>query len=518
MGTEVNSDALASPRAYREKLDGCLETLHAMHAAHLGGQAIFDDGPPRAGLELELALVDDRGEPANVGDAALRAIDDPAFVPEIGRWTIEYNAPPFALEGDGLDALTSDLEAPLDRARSAVATIGGTRAGPGPEPGSGRAHVAMVGILPTLRLEHLGAEAMTDAVRYRELDHAVARARGEDGDLVISGVEELRATSSCMVEEGAATSTQLHLKVAPERFAATYNAAQLFAGPQVALAANSPFFAGHLLWAETRIPLFTQVVDTRGPELRRQGVAPRVTFGHRWVDSVLDLFAEDVDLYPPLIPQTSDEDPARAVADGKVPALTELLMHTSTVWRWNRAVYDVAPDTTGTLRPHLRVENRILPAGPTPVDMVANAALFYGVVAQMVATGIDPRGSIDPSTTAEDFARCARDGLHARVTWPGAGETSVPALVHEHLLPLAEAGLSSLGVSEAVARRHLDVVEARASTGQTGSVWQTTVVASLEAAGASRREALAAMLGRYLELSETGEPVHTWSLEAPARR
>ncbi len=504
MGTEVDAAALADRREYREKLDACLAALTEMHSAHVGGHHVFDDGPPRAGLELELALVTDDGEPAMVNDSALSAIDDPTFVPEIGRWTIEYNAPPFALEGAGLDDLASSLSEPLDRARAAVA------AQPLASAGASSTHVAMIGIVPTLRLEGMGPGAMTDAARYRELDDAISSARGEDGDVHVEGVEQLATTTSCVVLEGAATSTQLHWKVSPERFAATYNAAQLFAGPQVALAANSPFFAGRRLWAETRIPLFTQAVDTRSVELRRQGVAPRVTFGRRWVDSAMDLFAEDVDLYPPLIPQLGEDDPAQELARGQVPGLDELLMHTSTVWRWNRAIYDVAPDTSGEQRPHLRVENRVLPAGPTTADVVANAALFYGVVSQMVTDGVDPRGRLDAGTTAEDFARCARDGLAARVTWPGVGEISVPALAHEHLLPLAEAGLAGLGVDADVARRHLGVIEARASTGRTGAVWQSDVVARLEEAGSSRHEALAAMLTRYVELSESGEPVHTW--------
>ncbi len=507
MGTEVDAAALADRRAYRVKLDACLGALAEMHSAHLGGRPVFDDGPPRAGLELELALVTDDGEPAMVNESALSSIDDPTFVPEIGRWTIEYNAPPFALEGTGLDDLASSLSGPLDRARAAVA------AQPPASAGAASTHVAMIGIVPTLRLEHLGPGAMTDAARYRELDDAIAGARGEDGDVVVDGVEQLSTTTSCVVLEGAATSTQLHWKDSPERFAATYNAAQLFAGPQVALAANSPFFAERRLWAETRLPLFTQAVDTRSVELRRQGVAPRVTFGRGWVDSAMDLFAEDVDLYPPLIPQLGDQDPAHALARGQVPPLEELLMHTSTVWRWNRAIYDVAPDDSGEQRPHLRVENRVLPSGPTTADVVANAALFYGVVSQLVADDVDPRALVGFATTAADFARCARDGLAASVTWPGVGETDVPTLVHEHLLPLAESGLAGLGVAPDVARRHLGVIEARVSTGRTGAVWQSEVVTRLEEAGSTRREALAAMLRRYVELSEGGEPVHTWPLD-----
>ena len=491
MGDAVTSENLVDPSTYRERLEGCLRALSTL----LADPSRLDPGPPRAGLELELVLTDADGAPAMVNDAVLAAIDDPAFVPEIGRWTIELNSAPTTIAGDGLDVLARQVREHLARARAAAATTPGAPS------------IVMVGTLPTLAGHHLVAASITDTARYHQLEAAVADARGGAGDVLVRGVQTLTTTTDTVALEGACTSAQLHLPVAAHRFGATYDAAQLLAGPQVALAANSPFHDGLHLWAESRIPLFTQAVDTRSVELRRQGVAPRVLWG-RFADSALDLYAEDVALYPPLVPELAEQDPEAALAAGTVPTLAELRMQTSTVWRWNRAVYDVADGA-----PHLRIENRVLPAGPTLADVMANAALFYGGVAHLAEHGPDPR-SVPAPVVAADFARCARDSLAATITWPGAGRTSVRAVILDYVLPAAAQGLRSLGVDEQIVRTHLAVLTERAATGRTGAWWQVAAVAALERAGATRTQALAAMTTAYAQRSASGEPVHTWSLPA----
>jgi hypothetical protein len=300
---------------------------------------------------------------------------------------------------------------------------------------------------------------------------------------------------------------QLHLQVAPNEFAANWNAAQVLAGPQLALGANSPFLFGKQLWAETRTELFLQATDTRSPELRNQGVRPPVFFGDRWVTSIFDLFEENVRYFPALLPETTDEDPEAELAAGRAPRLQELRLHNGTVYRWNRPVYDVVDG-----RPHLRVENRVLPAGPTVVDVLANAAFYYGVV-RMLATEDRPiwtKMSFDAARA--NFTEGARRGADAVFYWPGLGSVPWDELILRRLLPLAEEGLTLWGVSQAVRNRYLSIVEERCKRRVNGASWQVAAVRRFEERGMDRWQALAAMLKLYAQGMHANEPVHTWEL------
>ena len=233
----------------------------------------------------------------------------------------------------------------------------------------------IIGILPTIDATHLRAESFSANPRYALLNEQVFAARGEDLEITIAGVERLSTHADTIAPEAACTSVQLHQQVEPEAFARYWNAAQAIAGVQVAVAANSPFFCGKELWRETRIALFEQATDTRPEELKIQGVRPRVWFGERWITSIFDLFEENVRYFPSLLPVCDDEDPLETLERGDVPQLGELRLHNGTIYRWNRPIYDVVRD-----QPHLRVENRVLPAGPTVVDILANAAFYYGLL------------------------------------------------------------------------------------------------------------------------------------------
>jgi hypothetical protein len=295
--------------------------------------------------------------------------------------------------------------------------------------------------------------------------------------------------------------------VSPHDFARTWNAAQILAGPQVALGANSPYFAGRELWRETRIELFAQATDTRPQELKNQGVRPRVWFGERWITSIFDLFEENVRYFPALLPELTDEDPAAEVAAGRAPRLQELRLHNGTVYRWNRPVYAVVDG-----RPHVRIENRVLPAGPTVVDILANAAFFYGAVRVLSDDERPVWSKLTFPTAEENFTECARVGMDAVCYWPGLGDVTVDELVLRRLLPLAYEGLDRWGVAPDVRDRLLGVVEQRAKTGRNGASWQVDTVRALQARGLSREDALAGMLERYCAGMHANEPVHTWSV------
>jgi hypothetical protein len=472
---------------YRHKVRRCLDVFALMlHDFH------FDADRPMTGLELELNLIDDLAEPAMRNVEVLEALADPTFQTELGRFNLEINVRPRLIAGDGFDDYERDLLASLARADERAAKAD--------------ARLVTIGILPTLTQRHAVLENLSTDPRYRVLNEQIVGARGEDLALDIRGVERLRAHTDSIAPEAACTSVQFHLQVAPEDFPSHWNAAQAVAGVQVALGANSPYLFGRRLWAETRIALFEQATDTRPEELKAQGVRPRVWFGERWITSIFDLFEENVRYFPALLPITDDEDPVEVLRDGGVPRLSELRLHNGTIYRWNRPVYDIMGG-----RPHLRVENRVLPAGPTVADMLANAAFYFGAVRELAAAERPVWTQLTFSQAEQNFHVGARDGLSAQVYWPGLGELPATRLALERLLPAAHAGLDRFGVCAPVRDRLLGIIEQRCLTRRNGAQWQTSTVEYLERErNYSRPAALAEMLRRYAEQLGANEPVHTW--------
>ncbi|WP_406692917.1 glutamate-cysteine ligase family protein [Saccharopolyspora sp. ID03-671] len=478
---------------YRNKMQRGLDALARMLA---DGEFSFPH--QQMGLEMELCLVDEHMQPSMNNVVVLEKISEAIFTTELGQQNIELNVEPRVLAGDSALRLEEGVRAALRRADAGAHDAG--------------AKIAMIGSLPTLSSLHFDPSTLTSNPRYAVLNDQIIMARGEEMLLDMEGVpladagpERLRSYADSIAPESACTSVQLHLQVAPEDFAAHWNAAQCLAGVQVALGANSPFLLGKALWHETRIPLFLQATDTRPTELRNQGVRPRVWFGERWITSIFDLFEENVRYFPALLPEPEEEDPVAALDNGRAPKLNELRLHNGTIWRWNRPVYDLVDGV-----PHLRIENRVLPAGPSVVDIVANAMFFYG--AQRALTEHDRPLWTQMSFAAaeENFYAGARHGFDAHLYWPGSGWVRPDELVLRRLLPMAHEGLAACGVSDEARSRYLGVIEQRCLNRRNGATWQRDAVARLEADGADRHAALTSMLRRYIELADNGDPVHSW--------
>jgi hypothetical protein len=220
---------------------------------------------------------------------------------------------------------------------------------------------------------------------------------------------------------------------------------------------------------------------------------------------VFDLFEENIRYFPALLPICEEEDPLAELDRGSAPQLAEMSLHNGTIYRWNRPVYAVVDGT-----PHLRVENRVLPAGPSVADIMANAAFYYGLVRVLAEAQRPVWTQMSFPTAAENLYEAARNGLDAYLYWPGVGEVPAAELVLRRLLPLAQEGLSRWGVGQAEADRLLGIIEQRCITGQNGAAWQTATVAASEESGAGRAEALRQMTQRYIEHMHTNAPVHTW--------
>ncbi|MEY9934445.1 gamma-glutamyl:cysteine ligase YbdK (ATP-grasp superfamily) [Catenulispora sp. GP43] len=477
---------------FRERLRAGFEVFRRMLA-----EDRFERGRTLMGVELELDLVDPAGRPIMVNQDVLSRIASRDFQTELGQFNLEVNIAPHKLVGTVFSELAEELRTSMAYADRQARAAG--------------ARILMIGILPTLDEAHMVVENFSAEDRYFLLNDEIAQVRGEDFLVQIDGVERLRTTFASIMPEACNTSVQFHLQVSPETFAPAWNAAQALAGVQVALGANSPFLFGRQLWAETRIPLFEQATDFRVEELAAQGVRPRVWFGERWISSPLDLFEENLRYFTALLPVSSEEDPEKVLAEGGIPHLPELRLHNGTVYRWNRPVYDVARG-----KPHLRVENRVLPAGPTVVDVLANAAFFYGCVKAMMEDPDPVWSHLAFDDAARNLHDAARHGLAARLRWRQdrhSAPVPVRELVVAELLPAARRGLDALGIDPHDRDEFLGIIEGRCATGRNGSTWLSGRFHQLVGGeGLDRAAALERLTIEYADLMITGAPAHTWPL------
>jgi hypothetical protein len=477
MGQEIRQSHFTRQdfRRFRARLRRETATLsdwfHADRFAPEGGVA---------GFEIEAWLVDRRGQPAPLNRAFLERLADPLVVPELSVFNIELNTPPLPLHGDVLHRMHANLESLWQRCQRVAADLDAT--------------VALIGILPTLRVVDLTPDHMSNQQRYRAINAQILRRRrGRPMELAIHGIDTLSLTHPDVMLEAATTSFQTHLQVAARDAVAFFNAALALSAPMVAVAANSPLLFGKTLWEETRIPLFEQGVALAGGARANDWSRRRVTFGGDYVrDSLLELFAENLAHYPPLLPVDLSAEPAAR--------LPHLRLHNGTIWRWNRPLLGFEPD--GTL--HLRIEHRVMPAGPSIPDTIANAALYYGLVCELARMTPPVGAALDFIDCRANFYAAARDGLRAEVRWLNGRRLPLQQLLLEALLPLARRGLRALEIDAADATEYLDLIAARAERGRTGADWQRCFLARH---GPDLNELTLA----YLERQRSGKPVHEWA-------
>ena len=437
----------------------------------------FADTPAEAGFELEACLVDRRHmAPAPLIDQLLARIDNPLVVPELAQFNLELNGTPLRLTGDALSRLAAELKQTLAQCITAATELD--------------ARITTVGILPTLRPEHLVPSQMTPRERYRALNEQILRLRnGEPIQLAIHGERPLIIEQQDVMLEAAATSFQIHLKMSASESARIFNASKILSAPMVALAANSPFLFGRELWSETRIPLFEQAVSVGGSPLRE-----RVGFGIRYVDrSVMECFRANISRYPVLLPQLMDEP---------IEQLAHLRLHNGTIWRWNRPL--IGFDTPDL--PHLRLEHRVAAAGPSIIDNVANAAFYFGAVRVLSSSETPPEQQVSFQRARANFYLAAEYGFNAEIPWFDERPVPLPQLILQNLLPLARNGLHDLGVDAAEIDYWLGIIEQRVSKKRTASAWQRAWVARFGPDTAALTEA-------YLAHQAKGIPVHEWTLE-----
>jgi CBS domain-containing protein/gamma-glutamylcysteine synthetase len=470
-----------------------LKDIHALE--RMLDEDRFEAGVRRIGAEQELFLVDRDWRPAPIAPQVLEEVDDPHFTTELARFNLEFNLDPQTFGGSCLSDMEHQINALLAKVRSAARRTGGD--------------VVLTGILPTLNKSDLELANMTPNPRYLALNEAMTRLRGGDYEIFLKGIDELHLHHDSIMVEACNTSFQVHFQVAPGEFSRLYNGAQAVTAPVLAAAANSPMLFGKRLWWETRVGLFQQSIDTRRstPHLREQ--VPRVSFGRRWIrESVLEIFREDVARFRTLLSTEIEDDPHQALERGEAPTLKALRLHNSTVYRWNRVCYGIVDG-----KPHLRIENRILPSGPSVRDEVANAAFWYGLVSGVVAEFGDITKHLNFDDVRTNFFAAAQNGLNAQLSWIGGRMEPASRLILDTLLPLARRGLEDSEVEQGDIDTYLGVLEERVRSGMTGSQWQLSSMAGLGRKG-PLSERLSAITAATAARQQAGEPVHTWQ---PAR-
>ncbi len=427
---------------------------------------------PVGGFELEAWLIGPQGHPAPINEAFLQGLGHPLVVPELSTFNVELNTPPTPLGPGAFAAMHRELAA-LWRACELEAARHSAR-------------MLMIGILPTVSQDDLSLANMSSLQRYRALNEQVFRLRGGAPlRLDIHGHDHLQLEHRDVMLEAATTSFQIHLKVDAGQAARAFNCAKMLSAPMVALAANSPYLFGHDLWAETRIPLFEQAVAVGGSDYSK-----RVTFGIRYAqDSILECFEANRSRYPVLLP---------TLLDTPLEQLAHLRLHNGTIWRWNRPL--IGFDADG--RPHIRIEHRVAPSGPSPRDLVANAAFYFGAMAALLARPTPPEELLPFAAARSNFYAAARAGLTGPARWDGR-VGPLDQLCLQQLLPLARQGLERLGVTADESNRWLNLVQARIASGRTGAAWQRTWVARH---GAD----FAGLVQAYRQGQQSDRPVHEW--------
>lgn len=481
----------------RNAMRRVLRDLDAFERMLAGG--LFETDRKRIGVEQELVLVDEGMQPASLAMEVLQLVGDPRVVPEIARFNIEFNGDPVELGSDCLAALQSQVESLYGAVDSACRSLG--------------ARALLSGICPTVDLTHVGTANIMPFDRYRALDEALRGLRGEDYELRIDGADELIVRHPSVMLEAVNASFQVHYQTTPDEFAGAYNAALAVAAPVLAAAVNSPILFGKRLWRETRIPIFQQVVDTRSVGVGHREFLGRVRFGESWVKaSVLEVLRADVSRFRQILLAGGEqpEDPIAELDAGRVPRLEAWQAFNSSVYRWMRPCYGV----TGG-RPHLRIENRVLPSGPTISDEIANAAFWIGLMNEGPSRWPDVHERLELSDARENFLRAARDGLTAHMRWLDGHHQPIGELILGEFLPAAASGLERAGVSARDASRALGIIEQRVASRRTGAEWVLRAAARLRGVG-SRGSRLARITRAMLERQDTGQPVHEWEdLEIP---
>jgi CBS domain-containing protein len=484
---KLNNDE-ATSQAFMRSL---LAEVHALEKMLDSG--LIESGVRRIGAEQEMFLIDKAHKPACKALEILDVIDDDRFTHELGLFNLEANLSPHRLGGNCLRLMEEEAQEIYRKARETAQRF--------------ECDIALVGILPTLTKANLGLDSMVPTPRYHALNDAICALRGKEFEFTINGIDQASVKHDNVMLEACNTSFQIHFQVSPENFARNYNIAQVVTAPLLAAAVNSPILLGKRLWHETRIAVFEYSVDTRSNVQQERGLKPRVHFGDRWLDeSVTEIFKEDIARFRTVLTTETEEDPLGMIEQGIMPSLNALRLHNGTVYRWNRPCYGVHNNVA-----HLRIENRVIPSGPTVLDEIANAAFFFGMMAGMIVEQYDVRKMLTFADVKSNFLAAARGGIRAQLNWFNDKHLPAKKLVLQQLLPLAREGLEQADIDRDDIDRYLGVLRDRVTQRRTGARWALESLENMGEKGTADQR-FRCVVSSMVNQQSTGQPISTWEL------
>ena len=454
-------------------------------------KGLIEHDRQRIGAEQELSLVDKFYKPSRVGPSILNRLNDPHFTTELALYNLEINLDPLDLKDLCFSQMEVQLRKLLEKVDEASREFG--------------SKVILTGILPSIDIRSGQMDHMTPNPRYLALGEVIKKLRGQDFELNIQGVDELILAHTNILFEACNTSFQCHLQVAANDFVDQYNWAQLISGPVLSVCTNSPLLFGRELWSETRIPLFQQSIDIRSKGYHLRERQQRVSFGDRWIREITEIYKEDIARFTLILTGLTEENSLETLESGKIPRLKALNLHNGTIWKWNRPCYGV---TEGV--PHLRIENRYLPAGPTIVDEIANFAFWVGLMKAMPANYRNKWGRLAFEDSKGNFYKAASAGMQSSMVWEGK-LVPAPQLVLETLIPMAREGLVSVNINQKEIDKYLNIIAARAQSGKDGSTWLTKSFRKMKKE-MNRDEAMVAVTEAMHQRRMSGQAVHKWAL------
>lgn len=423
-----------------------LKALERMHKGH----AIEDD-VIRIGAEQEFCLVNEQWRPASNAMEVLSELNDSHFTTELARFNLEINLDPVELQGSAFQQMEQQLNQLMKKANEAADKHG--------------SKIVLTGILPSISMHELNLDFMTPLDRYYALNDLFKKARGGDFRMHFSGVDEFSINHNSVMFEACNTSFQMHLQVKPADFVQSYNWSQAIAGPVLGACVNSPLLLGKELWCETRVALFQQTLDTRVIARANLDKQARVTFGSDWVSGdVVDYFKHEVSKYKAILTREIKQNSLQELKEGNIPKLQALSLHNGTIYRWNRPCYGV-----GSGKPHIRIENRYIPAGPSVKDEMANLAFWVGLMSGRPPEFDDLPKIMSFQDAKANFLRACRNGTETIMNWQGK-RIPLADLVIDELIPIARKGLQKMAINEEDINQTMEVIEKR-MTGHTGSQW-----------------------------------------------
>lgn len=475
----------------KEFLKSLLDDISALE--YMIDNKMIESGIQRIGAEQEFCLVKKDFRPSPDAPEILEAINEKHYTPELARWNLEINLDPLELKNGCFSGMHRQLDELLERGYKVSKEFDN--------------NIVLTGILPTIRQSELDFSYMTPNPRYRVLDNIMKEFKGEEFQLYLEGVDELNIKHDSILFEACNTSFQIHLQIEPDEFADQYNWAQVLAGPVLSSCVNSPILMGKELWSETRIALFRQSIDIRNSGNYIREKQPRVAFGYGWLkDSAAEIFKQDIAQYNLIISAEIEENSMETLRNGGIPKLHAMNLHNGTIYKWNRACYGVGGGV-----PHLRIENRYVPSGPSTIDEMANTALWVGLMKGMPKNFAgDWENLIYFQDVRDNFLKAARHGLSNEFAWFGQKERADKLLL-DSLIPLAESGLKSVGIESQEIEKYLGVVQKRVESRQTGADWIIKSLRQLRQKHNSAESILMITQATH-ENNKSGKPGHEWKI------